>query len=561
MANPHVNKANKYARDIVSGKIDACKWVKLSCQRHLDDLGRAKKKDFLYKFDPKKGEKICDFASKMVHTKGKWAKRREKIKLEPWQCFIFVVLFGWVSKKTGLRRFREAYCEIPRKNGKSVLGAIIGNYMFVADGEEGSEVYSGATTEKQAWEVFRPAKLMTEKNPPYKSHFKIQVNAKNLYHPESASRFEPVVGNPGDGASPHCSIVDEYHEHKTSDLYDTMDTGMGAREQPLQAVITTAGTNLAGPCYNKRNQIIKILEGVFDNDRIFGIIYTVDKEDDWTDIKTWKKANPNYGVSVNEEYLETQLNNATQEVGRQNILRCKHLNQWLNANVAWMDMQKWATCSNETLKPEDFINYPCFLGLDLASTTDIACLAQVFKDTVGKENNYYAFVRHYLPEETVYKKENDHYRGWEKEGLLTVTPGAVTDYSYIEDDIKSLVKQYNVIEVPYDPAQASYLRTRLEAHRIEMVEVGATMVNFSEPMKELEKAVLSGRFFFDGDPILTWMASNVVAHLNKKDYIYPNKENVQNKIDGIVAIIMTIRRAIDRVDVVNPYSKRGLPVL
>ena len=286
ISNHHTNRANKYARDVVNGKIPACLYIIQACKRHLVDLESSKKSRFPYVYDPVKGEKICNFVEKMPHIKGKWVGTT--IKLQPWQEFILTSLFGWVRKKDGFRRFKELYAEIPRKNSKSTIGAGIGNYMFTADGEPAAEVFSGATSLDQAMEVFRPAWKMSKKTPPYLRKFGIELggtdkNPGAMYSMETDSRFEPVVGKPGDGASPHCAIVDEYHEHDNDHMFDCFATGMGAREQPLLAAITTAGTNTEGPCYNKRAQAVKMLSGKEDNPELFAVIYTIDKEYDWTD--------------------------------------------------------------------------------------------------------------------------------------------------------------------------------------------------------------------------------------------------------------------------------------
>lgn len=213
--NANVNAANQYARDVVRGKISVCRYVVLACQRHLDDLEKAVKKNYPYKFDKERAERVAKFIQLLPHTKGEWAFKRMPITLEPWQLFIICTVFGWVHKKTGYRRFREAYNEIPRKNGKSAITAGIGLYMFAADDEFGAEVYSGATTEKQAWEVFRPARLMAQRTEALREAFGIEVHAQSLSRPEDGARFEPLIGNPGDGSSPSAALIDEYHEHTT----------------------------------------------------------------------------------------------------------------------------------------------------------------------------------------------------------------------------------------------------------------------------------------------------------------------------------------------------------
>lgn len=258
---PNVNAANQYARNVVRGKIPACQFVIQACQRHIDDMAAEKSKKFRYRFDKDMAEKAAKFIQLLPHTKGEWAFKRMPITLEAWQLFIVCCAFGWVQKGSKLRRFREVYTEIPRKNGKSAISAGVALYCFTCDNEFGAEVYSGATTEKQAWEVFRPARLMCKRTPLLVEAFGIEVNASNLNRPEDGARFEPLIGNPGDGASPHCAIVDEYHEHPTDSLYTTMLTGMGARRQPLMWAITTAGYNIEGPCYDKRREVIEMLNG------------------------------------------------------------------------------------------------------------------------------------------------------------------------------------------------------------------------------------------------------------------------------------------------------------
>ncbi|EDL5145049.1 terminase large subunit, partial [Salmonella enterica subsp. enterica serovar Derby] len=243
------------------GKIVACQFVIQACQRHLDDLMAEKSKSFRYRFDKDLAERAAKFIQLLPHTKGEWAFKRMPITLEPWQLFVICCAFGWVNKGTRLRRFREVYTEIPRKNGKSAISAGVALYCFACDNEFGAEVYSGATTEKQAWEVFRPARLMCKRTPMLTEAFGIEVNASNMNRPEDGARFEPLIGNPGDGSSPHCAVVDEYHEHATDALYTTMLTGMGARRQPLMWAITTAGYNIEGPCYDKRREVIEMLNG------------------------------------------------------------------------------------------------------------------------------------------------------------------------------------------------------------------------------------------------------------------------------------------------------------
>lgn len=568
MKHPHVKKANKYANDIVSGKIDACTYVKQACQRYLDDLEKVAEDNYPYYFDGENGktlyfpnasadriceaEKICQFAETMPHVKGKWAG--SLIVLEPWQCFVFCNLFGWLRKSDNLRRFREFYGEIPRKNSKSVMGAIIGNYMFCADGEPGAEVYSGATTLLQAHEVFRPSWMMSKKLPEYLDYFDIELggtdkNPGNIYSMSTASRYEAVVGQPGDGASVHCGLVDEYHEHKDDILFDCLNTGMGARTQPMLVTFTTAGTNTSYPCFDKRAQIIEILSEKKINESVFGVVYTIDEKDgdDWTDFKTWKKANPNYNISVFEDFLKAQHRTAIQQTRKQNIIKCKHLNIWSNAGDAWMNMVEWDKAGDLTLDINDFKSDFLVVGLDLASKIDIASMIPIFK----RDGHYYMFSYHYIPEERTKGEDMAHYAGWVHDGYLKATPGNRIDISRIGEDIRQLAKDFDLSgdengggTVANDEWGAEQLIPDLQNEGIGVVEVPQTVKYLSTPMKEIEALVKDGKFHHDNNPVTNWMFANVMVKEDFKANIFPRKEGAKNKIDGAVAAITAMSRAM-----------------
>lgn len=554
-SSPNVNAANRYARDVVAGKIDVCKWVRAACKRHLDDLVSSKAKSYRWKFNKDEAERVCEFIQLLPHTKGRWAGKKQLITLEPWQKFIFVAVFGWVAKRTGLRRFREVYCEIPRKNGKSVIAAGLGLYMFCMDGEFGAEVYCGATTEKQAMEVFKPAKQMLKRRPQLTQACGIQVMAKNLSIPDDDSKFEPLIGDPGDGSSPSCAIVDEYHEHPSSALYDTMITGMGAREHPLMFAITTAGYNLAGPCYVHRGQVKDMLlhalgEGGIDNEEMFGIIYTLDDDDDWQDPKNLRKANPNYGVSVGADYLLRSLANAKRYPSHQNKFKTKHLNLWVSSKSAWLNMADWAACGDSTLTLEQFRGQPCWMGVDLASKSDITAVALVFK-TLDERGRYdwTVFCRSYLPEGAIERAVTfkDAYETWANTGELLTTDGEEMDFDVVRDDIKDLADLVDIQEIAYDKWRATQLAHQLQKDGAEVIEVGGGIQTMNMPMREVEAALLSGRFHHPENPVLSWMAGNVTT----KEYrgcLTPMKadEGKANlrKIDGIVAILMAMSRAM-----------------
>jgi phage terminase large subunit-like protein len=532
---------NGYVQGVISGDIAACKWVILACERHAADI----EKDWQYVFDEARALKAINFIELLPHTKGRWAARSELMHLEPWQRFIIGQLFGWVHIDTGLRRYREAYIEIARKNGKSMLAAAIGLYMLLADGEFGAEVYSGATTEKQAWEVFRPARLMARKTPALLEHYGLEVNASNLLRLTDFSKFEPLIGNPGDGASPSCAIIDEYHEHKSPDQYETMQTGMGSREQPLLLAITTAGTNLAGPCYEKRNEVKKVLEGVFDDPRIFGLIYTIDDGDDWTDPAAWPKSNPNLGVSVSEDYLTAQVQGAVRVASKQNAIKTKHFNVWSGARNAWFNMEQWRAAGDESLRLEDFSDCSAIVPLDLASKIDLAATGLLFWRDIDSKRHYYWFPKFYLPYSALQNSKNAaQFEGWAASGHIEIMDGEEISISQIEADVKEMGSSVSVAEVVYDPWQATQLAQNLRDDGVTAVEFRNTVQNMSPAMLELEGALASGRFHHNDNPCMTWNASNVVAKVDKKDNVFPTKDAPEQKIDGAVALIMGIGRAV-----------------
>ena len=548
--------AKRYAESVVEGEILACKWVKQACLRQLNDLTRFKGKTSPYRFNPKLQDKngrtfrpadnLCAFLERLPHVKGPLAG--EPIELEPWQVFILSTVFGWV-KSDGKRRFRRSYIEVPRGNAKSTLSSGVALYMLAADREGGAEVYSLATTRDQARIVFGDAQSMARRCAGFRNRFSVTVGAHNMHILATGSKFEALSaeGSTLDGLNIHFGCIDELHAHKTRTVYDVVETGTGKRDNSLLWVITTAGSNRAGICYEVRTFVSKLLDGVLEDHSQFGIIYGLDDDDDWTSEQALIKANPNWGISVRAEVLGPLQAKAMQLPSAVNNFKTKHLNEWVNADTAWMDMRAWDGCADSGLQISQFAGRRCWAGLDLASKTDIAALVLVFEhpDRLG---SYAVFGKYYLPEETVQVSGNSQYPGWMRSGRLTVTPGNVIDFSWIEADLLELGNAFDVQGIAFDPFQATQLSTRMLAEGLPMIEVRPTVLNFSEPMKTLEALVLQRKLVHDGDPVLTWMASNVVAHLDIKDNIYPRKERAENKIDGIVALIMALSRAIKPSD-------------
>lgn len=548
----YVAKANQYIDDVLSGKIPACKWTKLACERQKNDLKRSKTKAFGYKFEPKLANKICYFVELLPHTKGDWARPKmvngkltyPKIILEPWQCFILTCVFGWVHKKTGLRRFKRVYEEVARKNAKSTKQSGVALYMMTADGEPGAECYSLATTGDQARIIFNDARRMAERESEFCKIFGVDIHVHDLAVETTASLLRPLnaEGSTLDGLNVHYAGIDEFHAHKKRELYDVIDSATGARSQPIIWMVTTAGTDRTSICYEQRTHLTKVLDGVIEDDNLFGVIYTIDEGDDWTDPQVWAKANPNYGVSVLHDDMQSACIKAQSMSSALNNFLTKRLNVWVASHTAWMDVRKWDACADKSLTLEQVAHLPCYVALDLASSVDISAKIRLFID--ADNDKYYVFGDYYLPESAVENSRNSQYSGWARDGYLHVTDGEVTDYDVIETDVEDDCSMYDVREVPFDPFQATQLSGHLIERGVPMVVIRATVQNFSEPMKFLETLVLQKKIVHNGDPVLAWMISNIVAHLDAKDNIYPRRERVENKIDGVVALIMALNRAM-----------------
>ena len=530
--------AEQYARDVISGKIEAGKYIKLACQRHLDDLDWQSDDGFAYRFDGAAATKACSFIELMPHTKGKWAAQKKTLILEPWQVFFVLCAFGWLRRKDNTRRFRKVLLLVPRKNGKSALAAAIGLYMLVADGEHGAEVYSGATSEKQAWEVFRPARLMAQKRPDMCSYYGLGVNASNLHVMKNESRFEPLIGKPGDGASPSCAIVDEYHEHETDAMYSTMETGMGAREQPMMLAITTAGDNIAGPCYAMQGEAQSMLEGSRQDDETFALIYGVDDTDDWTDPAVLRKANPNFGVSVGEDFLLARQKEAMGSPRKAGQFKTKHLNVWVQARDAYFNVLRYQQAGDPALTLEAFAGQEAIIGVDLAEKRDLTAVEILFR----RGDGFARFGRYYAPEETVELPENEHFRLWRDQGVLIQTDGAVTDDREIEADILEWCKAFDVREVAFDPLHSRQMAVQLMEQGVACIDFANRPTLMNEPMRKMDALIADKKLLHDGEPAFAWMLSNVVNRSRTGDIHSPAKERAANKIDGPVAAMMALGR-------------------
>lgn len=553
MKRDYVGIANRYIDDVLAGREPACKWVKAACKRQRRDLKAAKGKAWAYRFDKAEAERPCAFLELLPHIKGPLARatsqhpRGQPLTLAPWQIFVVTTGYGWLHKAgplKGKRRFRSIYLEVPRGNGKSAILSGLSLYALCADREEGAEVYSAAVTRDQAKIVFGTARKMAQKLPALRASRGLTVHTNAIAQEKTASTFKPLASDEDslDGLNVHFAAIDELHAHKTRAVYDVVETGMGKRDQPMLIVITTAGSNRAGICYEVRGYIIKLLQGVAKDETAFGIIYTIDDGDDQWIEETWRKANPNWNISVDPLHVARLAAKAMQMPSAQPNFLTKHLNLWVNANVAWMDMRVWEKCGDPSLRIEDFEGERARVALDLATKTDIAAKMRLFTREIEGIKHYYFFGSYYLPAQAIEDGRNSQYMGWRTAGLLIETEGDVIDFATIEDDVRDDVERFKEVEVAFDPWQTAQMAQRLQAEGVPCVEYRALVANFSAPMKEIEALARQGRLHHDGDLVLAWMVSNVVCHTDAKDNIYPRKERPENKIDGVVAAIMALGR-------------------
>lgn len=536
--------ARDYGERVLNGELPACEFVKLAVRRQNRDLERYSGVKSAYYFDEKEASLVCRFIELLPHTKGQLAG--QKIRLEPWQVWILTTIFGWRRRADGGRRFRRVYIEVPRGNGKSCLSSGVALYCLLADHEPGGEVYSFATTRDQAGIVFGDAKRMAQQTPSLCKHFGLEILAHSLYVESTNSTFQAksAEGSTLDGLNTHLAIIDELHAHKTRAVYDVVETSLGKRVNSLMWVITTAGFDTSGICYEVRTMVRNVLNRSVVDESQFGIIYGLDEGDDWKSLAALEKANPNWGVSVMPEVVTSLQKKAIAIPSAAGNFMTKHLDVWCSAASGWMNMPAWNKCAREELRREDFEGEPCYIGLDLGSKSDMTAKVLMFPREDRDGRTYFVtFADFYLPSRAIETSPNSQYRGWVEQGLIRVTDGAMTDFNVVEEDIREDLSRYSVQSIAYDPWQATQLISSLEGSGAPLVECRMTVQQISEPMKTLEALVLDGRIQHDGNPCLTWMMGNVVAKVDAKDNIFPRKERYEQKIDGPVAMIIALSAA------------------
>ena len=559
----------QYVADVLNGEQVAGEMARHACRRHAADLETGHQRGL--HFDEQAARMAIAFFMVLNHWKGEWAG--QPVMLEPWQQFVVANLFGW-KREDGTRRFRTCYLEVARKNGKTTMAAGIGLYLMLADGEPGAEVYTAATKRDQARIAHRDATEMVQRSPHLK---KICGTFKdNIYHEDTASKFEPLGrdSNSLDGLNVHAAICDEVHAWKTRDMWDVLETATGSRRQALMLAITTAGYDRQSFCYEQHEYTEKVLAGVVDDDTHFGVIYAMDEEDDWEDERNWIKANPNLHVSKKIDDMRRLADRAREMPAALNSFLRLHLNVWTQAETRWINRNAWDACGEYEVDAAALQGRRCYGGLDLSSTTDISAWVLVFPP-VEPEAPYEVLCRFWIPGDNAQERihrDRVPYDAWIRHGYLEATPGNVIDYDWILHQIDKDMEAFRVEELAFDRWGSQKIVTDLQdlgftvdqkeaklTRRPLLVQFGQGFASMAGPMRELEKLILGGKLAHGNHPVLTWMADNLVAREDPAGNLKPDKAKSIEKIDGMVALVMGLARAVAHGQAQESvYSSRGI---
>ena len=510
-------------------------------------------------FDIEAAEHVREFFRTFLrHSKGQWAG--QPFELLEWQWTDVVApLFGWM-RADGSRRFRRAYIEIPKKNGKSTLGAGLSLYMLVGDGEEGAEIYSAAADRAQASIIYNEAENMVKASPELSSHLLCTTSRKTLGFPRTNSTYTALSADvpTKEGLNIHGLFFDELHAQRTRDLWDTLTFGGAARRQPLLCAITTAGWDRHSICYEQHQYAEQILDGRFEDWSFFPYKRAAADDADWTDPEVWEAANPSYGTILTADEFGESCRAAQASPVKENTFKRYRLNIWTEQDVRWLQMAEWDKCAGSV---DGMEGKECFAGLDLSTTTDISALVLCFPEDGGFTLKPFFFVPTLGAHERE-RKDKVPYLTWARQGFIELTEGNVVDYDVIRARIGELGKEYNIREIAIDRWNSTQLATQLDGDGFEVVPFGQGYASMSAPTKALEALILSGKIAHAGNPVLRWMAGNVTVETDAAGNLKPSKKKSQEKIDGIVATIMGIGRAnVDEGGHESVYNTRGLVII
>jgi len=527
---------------VVAGNVAAGRCVRWACERHLRDI---KRKDIFVDYDLL--ALVVNFFRMLKHWKGEYAGK--PMRLEPWQVFIVGSALCWKVKATGLRRFQEVYQEIPRKNGKTTFAAGIALWGLLADGEAGAEVYTVATKKDQAKIAWTDARQMLATCPQLAGM--VQTYVASMSVQATGCRFQPLGrdSNTLDGLNPHLAIYDEFHAWRDPSLRTVVRDGMAARRQPLEWIITTAGVNLHSVCYETHSHAERVLDPSqpeYTDDRLFAYIAAAEKDDDPADPATWRKANPNIGVSKSEAWMADAYTAAKRTRSTLNNFKCKHLNIWTEAAEAWLDIHAWTDCE-AVFDADGLAGRQCYVGLDLAKVNDLTAIVAVFPSKTESEP-WHVITRFFCPEDNIEersKRDGVPYRAWRDEGHLIATPGETTDFAFIEAEIREIAEQYQLAELLFDRWGANQMTQRLADGGITCVGFGQGFSHMTGPVGEVERLILSRRLRVLRNPVMTWCAGNATLMHGPSDerkIVKPKDGNL--RVDGMVALAMAVGGAM-----------------
>ncbi len=554
---------NKYINDVIADRITVGKYARLRVERHLKDLDNAYSRG-LY-FDEKAAMKVIRFFDFMKHAKGRnFAGQR--FALSPWQAFDVYCIYGWKGEG-GSRRFRYAYTDVGRKNGKTTFAAGQGLYLMMMDQEPGAEVYAVATKREQARICLDDTRNIVKQSADLKKYAQVFQHSVTCDMMGSSIKSLSSDHNTLDGLNPHGVILDEFHAHRDDMVFGVMKSAMGARTNPLMLILTTAGFNRNVPCYRYRDVAMKVLDGTLQQDDLYASIHTLDDDDDWNDDSVWVKANPNMDVSVTKRFLKEAYQEAKNNPDQLYNFLTKNLNIWTDSAEVWIEKEKWDACKPQTQELESHLEgAECYGAIDLASVRDTTAFALRFQTPEGKAIYKLFF---WMPEMNVeerVKNKGINYDTWIREGWVRITPGNVTDYNYIKADILALKEKYKIKSIAYDRWNSSQLVVDLADQGIEMSAFGQGYASMSTPTKEFEKEVLKQEMDHQGNPVLAWQISNVSIQRDPAGNVKISKEKSSEKVDGPVACVMALgeyltAQADKKTDVNDIYSKRPIRTL
>ena len=596
-------KYKEYIDKVINKELPVCKSAFLSVKRHLDDIEKSNAKgglrqnnDYPFYFDEKEAERPITFIQSLVHTKGEWANHN--IILEPWEQFIIASIFGWRRKENNLRRFKKAYIQVSRKNGKTTFASGIGNYCFFCDSpqEAGVEIYYIATKKDQAkiaWSEserqIRKAKALNKEAITYKQTSTITKKK------DTASKSKPLGQDSSteDGLNPHLVIVDEYHAHPDNELLNVLESGMGARRQPLTFIITTAGFDKSSVCFSEYEYAKQILGGTLNNDEYFTIIYEPDnvndiwvfmseykellnKEDAGKEIITQKEkiidniifqANPNINVSVKDSYIKSRLLEGLDKPIQRTDILTKNLNVWTQASEVWISSDRWLkSYSHQNININELKGRKACIGLDLATTRDIAAYVLCF-DSIDN-GPYILLPRFFMPKENIRQRSKEDrvpYELWASQGLITLTSGDIIDFDVIESSILNDAAYFEIIEIAYDPWKAIEIVTHLENEGFKMTQIRQSFAvgGLSEGTSLFEKTIDERKLLHGNNAVLNWMISCCEVKTDGRDNylpVKPDRRRSYKRIDGVVASIMALHRVIKNhfEDTKSIYETEGV---